>query len=233
MSTGFVTQAEMTSRSGAKARHGASALRPPTIGSGCGPRRASVLRRGYRDAFEMAVAAAHMVNGLPSDARERAAAWDAGPLRTAFGAHVTQYARRVARVYAGVLQRFISGWPGGAASRAIVLDCFPDGNRRCAKGLLGNASVPGRLRFCPQLLARSRGEIASVVLHELLHRGLGVKDQQHESCDADRKNRCYRDSGVALARRGRSDLAVTNIDNYVFFARLAVTARGRGRSVAA
>jgi hypothetical protein len=199
-------------------------MRAPLIAPGCRPEHVELLRRGYADAFVLAVAAARYLQAMPRDPGELRTAWHRLATRAAFGSYEHGRAKHVVDVFAGALGRFRSGWKGAVGQRPIVLECFPDGHARCADGLLGNAAIAGRLRFCPQLLARSRSEIASVVLHELLHRGLGVNDQRHRSCRSDRKHRCYRDAGLALAS-SRPDLAVRNIDNYVFFARVAMAAR--------
>lgn len=204
-----------------------SGPRAPVVAGRCSATQRTTLMRAYADAYAMATAAARAVAALPSDAAARKAAWNRGPLRRIFGAYRGGNARRVAAVLTRLLGRFARGWPSGAGYRPVVLDCFPATYARCKRGLLGNASVPGRLRLCPELLARSRAEVAGVVLHELLHRGLGVGDQRHSSCRSDRKHRCYRDAGLGLAAQGRSDLAIRNIDNYVFLARAATMGAAR------
>lgn len=122
------------------------------------------------------------------------------------------------RVFDALVGRFTRGYDTDGRRVAATFACFPASYSRCRNGLLGNASVYGTVRLCPKLLSRSTTAVAAIVLHELMHQGLGVGDRRHEGCDGS-KNRCYRDNAHALVAAGRHDLAVRNIDNYVAFAR--------------
>lgn len=50
--------------------------------------------------------------------------------------------------------------------------------------------------MCPRLLDRSTQEVAKVLLHEMLHQGLGVGDRRHPACESRKQEdtRCYRES---------------------------------------
>ena len=124
----------------------------------------------------------------------------------------------MAQVFRGLIRRFRRGYEIGGRRRPPTLACFPKSYGRCRTGLLGNASIFGTVRVCPQLFARGPSEVAAVVLHELMHQDLGVDDQRHGICTGS-KNRCYREGAIDLLRAGRFDLAVHNIDNFVRFAR--------------
>jgi len=125
----------------------------------------------------------------------------------------------VIAVVRGVLDRFTRGYSKGGKTVPTTLACFPASYDRCRTGLLGNATIYGTLRFCPQLLERGVAEVAKVVLHEMLHQGLGVGDRRHENCQGS-KHRCYREGALALVESGGYDLAGRNIDNYVTLMRL-------------
>ncbi len=146
----------------------------------------------------------------PSIRRE----WNAGVVGRLFGPFSVARARRVVSVARGVLDRFEHGFLREGRRLTTTLVCLPASYRRCGTGLLGNASIFGTLRFCPRLLDRDLAGIAKVVLHEMMHQGLGVGDRRHENCQGS-KHRCYREGADALVAAGRYDLAGRNIDNYV------------------
>lgn len=184
----------------------------PTVAT-CDPAARSKLLSAYQIAGAwLRTAAAWLRRALgSSSARD---AWERGALRRAFGPYSPMRARQVLRVIRGVLDRFERGFSHGDQRRPPVLACLPASYRRCRTGLLGNASIYGTLRFCPRLLSRDVTGVAKVVLHEMMHQGLGVGDQRHADCDGSR-HRCYRDGARALVAAGRYDLALRNIDNYV------------------
>lgn len=199
---------------------------PPVIRAHrCGPQ----MQRKIAAAFELARTWARGALGAVDALRHGAARarWNAGPLRASFGRFQIKHARVVLRLWRGVVARFEHGFDHGGRRRAVVIECFPESHERCGEGLLGNANLFGRLRLCPQLLARSERAIAAVLLHEMMHQGLGVDDVRHSSCIPDRKQRCYRENADRLVRQGHDALAVRNIDNHV---RFAMRLHGGGRA---
>lgn len=189
----------------------------PRVGT-CDPRRRAKLLAGYRLAYRWALSAANWLKRWvksPSLPRE----WNAGVVGRLFGPFRVPRLRKLVEVVRGVLDRFARGYSKDGRRVPTTLLCFPATYHRCRTGLLGNATIFGTLRFCPQLLERGVAEVAKVVLHEMLHQGLGVGDRRHESCEGS-KNRCYREGARALVESGRYDLAGRNIDNYVALMRL-------------
>jgi hypothetical protein len=184
---------------------------------GCGGTDAMKIRRAWAEAAQLAeLALAHLLaiarGKSPRDA------WNTGPARASFGPFRRPRLRRIARVYAEARRRLREGYDHRGRRRPALVECLRDAGR-CRDGLLGNASVYGRIRLCPRLLERRVAEIAAVILHEVMHHRLAVGDQRHEDCVGDRKNRCYRDNARVLVRGGNYRLAARNIDNLVLFAR--------------
>lgn len=179
----------------------------------CEPGRRAKLLAAYQMAYRWAETAASWLQRWvksPSLRRE----WDAGVVGRLFGPFRVQRLRKLIAVVRGVLERFTRGYASGGKSMPTTLMCFPASHQRCRTGLLGNANIFGTLRFCPRLLERGVADVAKVVLHEMLHHGLGVGDRRHESCEGS-KHRCYREDALALVESGRYDLATRNIDNFV------------------
>jgi hypothetical protein len=189
----------------------------PRIDS-CDTRVRTILVTAYREAHRWALAARRWLAQLGSsrNLRER---WNGSSAARLFGPYRTSRFQRVLRVFDELIRRFHRGYQISGRWIAPALVCFPMSYSRCRKGLLGNASIFGTVRLCPQLLERGPAQTASVVLHELMHQGLGVDDQRHQACNGS-KHRCYREGAQELVNANRFDLAVRNIDNYVAFARL-------------
>ncbi len=193
---------------------------PPRIAT-CEPQARARIEAAYRKAYAWAAAAqswlARLVAG--GDIRSR---WNRGVAGRLFGPFRAERLRRVVRVLGGLLRRFREGYVVNGRRVPPTIACFSTSYHRCGKGLLGNASIYGTIRLCPQLLRRSVDEVAAIVLHELMHQRLGVGDRQHESCEGS-KRRCYREGATDLVAAGRHDLALRNIDNFVAFARHIAT----------
>jgi hypothetical protein len=204
-----------------------SGPRPPKIAS-CDQATRSKLAAAYQTAFGWARAtAAWLRQWIRSPALRRE--WNAGPVGRLFGPFSTARARRLWAVVRGVVDRFERGFEHDGRRMPTTLMCLPASYRRCSTGLLGNASIYGTLRFCPRLLEQDVPSVAKVVLHELMHQGLGVGDRRHEDCEGS-KHRCYREGARDLVEAGRYDLAGRNIDNYVTLMRHVGT-RGGGPRV--
>lgn len=189
----------------------------------CEPRSRAAIVGAYSQAYHWAVAARRWLVGLAGSGSVRAK-WNASPAARLFGPFRPIRVKRVIRVFDGVVKRFQQGYEIDGRRVAPTIACFRASYSRCRTGLLGNASVFGTIRLCPQLLKRPIPEVAAIVLHELMHQALGVGDRRHESCEGS-KHRCYREGAGDLVASGRHDLAVRNIDNYVAFARRVAGAR--------
>lgn len=199
-----------------RARPAPSGPLTPRIAT-CETGRRAKLLAAYQMAYHWAQAAAGWVERWvksPSLRRD----WNAGIVGRLFGPFRVARLRKLVAVVRGVLGRFTRGYADGRGSMPTTLMCFPENHERCRTGLLGNASIFGTLRFCPRLLKRGVADVANVVLHEMLHQGLGVGDRRHENCEGS-KHRCYRKDALALVESGRYDLAARNIDNFVAFMR--------------
>lgn len=199
---------------------------PPRIAT-CEPRARATILAAYAEAFRWAMAGRQWVVELTRAQRPRAH-WAASGAPALFGPFAPERAKRVARVYDGLVHRFLQGYEIAGRRVAPTIACLPASYRRCQNGLLGNASIFGRIRLCPRLLAKPVPKVAGIVMHELMHQSLGVGDRRHESCDGS-KHRCYREGAEALVDAGRHDLATRNIDNYVAFARRLAGASSRAR----
>jgi hypothetical protein len=188
----------------------------------CNPDMRKTLVQAYHQAYRWALGTRRWLARLMShaDARKR---WNNGSAARLFGPYALARVRRVFLVFEGLLQRFHRGYEIAGRQVAPTLACFPESYHRCRNGLLGNASIFGTIRLCPRSLARGPLQAAMVVLHELMHQGLGVDDQRHQACNGS-KHRCYRENARELVHENRYDLAVRNIDNYVAFARLVAGA---------
>ncbi len=184
----------------------------PRVGT-CDPRRRAKLLAAYGLAYRWVVSAANWLKRwVKSPALPRE--WNTGIVGRLFGPFRVPRLRKLIEVVRGALDRFVRGYSKEGKTLPTTLACFPSSYTRCRTGLLGNATIFGTLRFCPQLLERGVADVAKVVLHEMLHQGLGVGDRRHENCQGS-KNRCYREGALALVKSGRYDLAGRNIDNYV------------------
>lgn len=184
---------------------------------GCSGADARKVQAAWAGAVRLAEAALRWLAAVVRS-RSRSQMWAHSPARALFGPFRVRHMKRAVRVFAEALRRLREGYRSGRARRPTTVECMP-ASGRCGKGLLGNASIYGRVRLCPRLLARGVDEIAAVVLHEVMHHRLGVGDQRHDDCVGDRKQRCYRDNAHALVAAERFDLASRNIDNFVLFAR--------------
>lgn len=187
----------------------------------CEPQRRAKLLAAYQTAYRWVQASVAWLERWvksPSLRRE----WNAGVVRRLFGPFRVPRLRKLIAVVRGVLDRFTRGYSKDGKAIPTTLMCFPASYHRCRSGLLGNANIFGTLRFCPRLLERAVPDVAKVVLHEMLHQGLGVGDRRHDSCQGS-KHRCYRDGALALVESGRYDLAGRNIDNFVALMRHVAT----------
>jgi hypothetical protein len=193
---------------------------PPRIAT-CEPQARARIEAAYRQAYAWAVAAQRWLARLVAGGNVRSR-WNGGVAGRLFGPFRAERLRRVVRVLGGLLRRFREGYLVKGRRVPATIACFSTTYHRCGKGLLGNASIYGTIRLCPQLLRRPVDEVAAIVLHELMHQRLGVGDRRHESC-AGSKRRCYRDGATDLVEAGRHDLALRNIDNFVAFARHVAT----------
>lgn len=179
----------------------------------CEPKQRAKLLAAYHTAYHWArAAAAWLARWVKSPSVRRE--WNAGVVGRLFGPFRIPRLRKLVGVVRGVLERFTRGYSKGGKTMPTTLMCFPASYHRCRSGLLGNANIFGTLRFCPRLLEQDVTAVAKVVLHEMLHQGLGVGDRRHENCEGS-KHRCYRDGALALVESGRYDLAARNIDNFV------------------
>ncbi|HWB75740.1 MAG TPA: hypothetical protein VG755_12320 [Nannocystaceae bacterium] len=195
---------------------GSAAPLAPRIAT-CEPRARAKILAAYAEAFRWSIAGRQWVVELTRSGRPRAR-WSTSAAVELFGPFAPARAKQVARVYDGLVRRFVQGYEIDGRHLAPTIACFPASYHRCRTGLLGNASIFGRIRLCPRLLARPVPQVAAIVMHELMHQSLGVGDRRHESCDGS-KHRCYGEGADALVAAGRHDLATRNIDNYVAFAR--------------
>jgi hypothetical protein len=59
------------------------------------------------------------------------------------------------------------------------------------------------------------------MLHELLHRDLGVEDVRSHVCRVGAETRCYRRGAHQLVAAGQYGAALRNNDNYAYFAKAA------------
>jgi hypothetical protein len=200
--------------SGSASRH--SGPIAPRI-STCAPAARAKILEAHGESYRWAEAARRWMLGLVTSGQARSR-WTGSEAAKLFGPFSAPRVKHVAKVFIGLVRRFQSGYEIGGQHRAPTIGCFPASYGRCKTGLLGNASIFGTIRLCPRLIARPAAEVAAVVLHEMMHQGLGVGDRRHEMCEGS-KNRCYREGADALVGAGRHDLAIRNIDNYVAFAR--------------
>ncbi|MFV8752589.1 hypothetical protein ACNOYE_18735 [Nannocystaceae bacterium ST9] len=200
------------------------AARKPTIdgaSSGCTAAQAQKLHDAYAVAAAVARSASKYTQQLALRcARGQNLAWHDGPAPRFFGDFRADKVRKIVNVFSGVETRFREGFVDSTSIEAPRIECFGRDHGRCRQGLLANASIFGTIRVCPSLLERSTREVALVLLHEMLHQGLGVGDRRHPVCRSGKKRdmRCYREGAVRLVEEGRSDLALQNNDNYVGFA---------------
>lgn len=212
-----------------------AATAAPTIDpttSGCSPAQVRNLRDAYAQAEFLAQGALLYLRAMGKMcSRGRQQAWEAGPARVYFGRWSGRKVQFVVRAFSRLGVRFQEGFLDTTSISAPRIECFPQDHARCHRGLLANASIYGTIRVCPSLLKRPTGEVAAVLLHEMLHQGLGVTDQQHHACGSRKDHRCYRGGALRLVEGGRDDLASRNNDNYVGFARAVarVPARSGGR----
>lgn len=183
----------------------------------CEPRARAVVTAAYEQAYRWAAAAHRWLVSFASGGSLRRK-WNSSAAIRLFGPFRADRVRRIFRVFDSLVRRFIAGYEIRGQRVAPTITCFSSSYHRCGKGLLGNASIYGTIRLCPQLLRRPVRQVASIVLHELMHQALGVGDRRHETCEGS-KHRCYREGALDLVSAGRFDLATRNIDNYVAFAR--------------
>jgi hypothetical protein len=220
-----VTATTATPQALSPAPAAASAAVVPRI-AGCDDRARAELASAYRVALGWVRRAAEWLRGLARRG-DASRTWHASPLARLFGPFSPQRLRRVVRVVRGLLDRFTHGFTVDGGRLRPTLACLPPSYERCQTGLLGNASIYGTLRFCPRLLTQAVPAVAKVVLHEMMHQGLGVGDRRHADCEGS-KHRCYRDGAATLVAAGRYDLAGRNIDNYVAFIRHVATGATAG-----
>ena len=212
-------QTSTASTTSSKPKPGLGPLTPRV--ATCEPQRRAKLIAAYQTAYRWVQAAAGWLQRWvksPSLRRE----WNAGVVGRVFGPFRVPRLRKLIAVVRGVLDRFTRGYSQAGKAIPTTLMCFPASYHRCRTGLLGNANIFGTLRFCPRLLERGVADVAKVVLHEMLHQGLGVGDRRHDSCQGS-KHRCYREGALALVESGRYDLAGRNIDNFVALIRHVAT----------
>ncbi len=157
----------------------------------------------------------------------RGSHWDNGkPLAAGkwFGEYSAESFEFVRQVFHGVLRRMESGYRGKGPVRFV---CLATNQERCGEGVLANAREFGTVRICPRLMERPARAGGVVVLHEILHQGLGVSDQRHGVCRRGGESRCYRQGALRLIGSGHDEIAIRNNDNYAYFAREAYRALHR------
>lgn len=210
-----------------------AAIAAPTIDpstSGCSPSQVRKLRDAYVQAGFLARGALVYLRALENMClKGREQAWEAGPARAYFGRWSGDKLQLVVRAFSRLGVRFEEGFRDTTSISAPRFECFPQDHSRCHRGLLANASIYGTVRVCPSLLKRPDGEVSAVILHEMLHQGLGIADQKHHACGSRKDHRCYRGGALRLVENGRVDLASRNTDNYVGFACAVARALARSR----
>lgn len=180
-------------------------------------RDAALLLAGYLQAAAAVRRTKRLLEGLdrmPASGAQMV--WDSCGLAKAFGGASTEARSRVRLTVNALDDRVTYGFASTPGRQRSTLSIFPTHYSRCKQGLLANASTYGHIRICPSLPRRPIGFITQVLLHELMHQRLGVRDVRSPTCKSGDECRCYREKALALVRSGQTELALRNIDNYVY-----------------
>ena len=199
-----------------------SAPRKPRVRGACARYLRTHVEASYHVAYQLVVDSLRDLGRSAARGRRATAAWDRGPARRFFGPWSKTSVVQVLRVYTRVLRRFQIGFKVRVGSRPVSFRCFGPGedHGQCDEGLLANARIRGTIRFCPRVLDRSDVPLPLIILHEMMHHGLGLRDRRHPICSGN-KHRCYRGNAERLVREELYGVALTNIDNYVGYAEAA------------
>jgi len=209
-------------------------LRAPRAWIDCDAENRVKLHEFYRRAYLYAKAAQAFLSLLTALPQEQCTAlWNGGEQRHGqarrypyspaptywFGSYSERHAGFILHTFTQVVQRFERGYHFRQGYRPVQIRCLSTAEHRCRSGVLANASEYGTIRVCPLLLTKTTSVGGAVILHEILHQDLGVRDQRDQVCMRGDESRCYRQGAWWLVAHNKLEKAIRNNDNYALFAR--------------
>lgn len=209
-------------------------LQTPQVWDNCNQETRQKLQNFYKQAYLYAKAAQLFLSQLLNlSLEQRIAIWNGreqhcnstswcrySPVPAYwFGSYSQRRIHFILRTFTRVLQRFELGYRFEEKYRPVRFRCLTNKVDRCRTGVIANASQYGTVRVCPRLLRKNTSVGGMVVLHEMLHQGLGVGDRRDIVCRRSNESRCYRRGARHLVAHQKLEKALRNNDNYAFFAR--------------